>query len=130
LVTGVGQAAGTIVVTYTSPATLSSDGTDTVTAQNAPANPTVVLTDSYTFGITGLVAAVQGMNLDQGLATSLIAKLQAAQSSLATSNTIAACNQLGAYINAAQAQSGKSLTVDQASQLIAATRLIQISLKC
>jgi hypothetical protein len=130
LVTGLSQAAGTIVVTYTSPATLWSGGTDTVTAQNAPANPTVVLTDSYTFGITGLVSAVQGMNLDQGLATSLIAKLQAAQSSLATSNTIAACNQLGAYINAAQAQSGKSLTVDQASQLIAATRLIQISLKC
>jgi hypothetical protein len=130
LVTGVSQAAGTIVVTYTSPTTLSSGGTDTVTAQNAPASPTVVLTDSYTFGINGLIAAVQGMSLDQGLTTSLIAKLQAAQNSLATSNTTAACNQLGAYINAAQAQSGKSLTVDQASQLIAATRLIQISLKC
>jgi len=130
LVTGVSQAAGTIVVTYTSPTALASGGTDTVTAQNAPTNPTVVLTDSYTFGITGLVTAVQGMSLDQGLATSLIAKLQNAQSSLAAGNTTAACNQLGAYINEAQAQSGKSLTADQASQLVAATRLIQTSLKC
>jgi len=130
LVTGMSQPAGTILVTYTSPTALSSGGTDTVTAQNAPANPTVVLTDSYSFGITGLIAAVQGMNLDQGLATSLITKLQAAQNSLATSNITAACNQLGAYINEAQAQSAKNLTVDQASQLIAATRVIQNSLKC
>ncbi|HEX5504820.1 MAG TPA: HYR domain-containing protein, partial [Thermomicrobiales bacterium] len=80
-----------------------------------------------------LVALVQTFDLKQGIATSLDAKLDAARSALAAAQAgdrPTACNQLGAFINEVQAQSGQGLTVDQANQLIAAARRTQAVLGC
>jgi hypothetical protein len=63
-----------------------------------------------------------------GTATSLEAKVQAAQNSLANGNTTAACNQLEALINEAQAQSGKKLKEAEANAIIAAA--IRTTLGC
>jgi len=49
---------------------------------------------------------------------SLITKLQDAQAAIDASDTATACDSLTAFINACQAQSGKKLTVGQATQLI------------
>jgi hypothetical protein len=45
-------------------------------------------------------------------------------------NTTSACNQLGALIHEAQAQSGKKLTVDQANAIIAAVQDLSSALGC
>src|SRR5439155_1180529 len=60
---------------------------------------------------------IMGLGLPQGTATSLLAKVAAAQASLASGNLTAACNQLQALINDAEAQSGKKLSVPQADEL-------------
>ncbi len=130
LVTGVSQPPGTIAVTYTAGSTLSPGGTEAIFVQNAPADPTVVVTDSYSFGVSTLASKVQGMNLVHGLESSLIEKLGAAQSSLGAGNLTAACNQLGALINELSAQSGKQLTADQAGQLIGYAQEIRNALGC
>lgn len=57
-------------------------------------------------------------NLDKGTTTSLDAKLQAAISSLNSVNNNTAKNQLNAFINAVNAQSGKKITTAEANQLI------------
>ena len=83
--------------------------------------------------ISSLTATVMNFNLDQGIANSLDAKLGAAAAALtaAGANNIGtACNQMGAFINAVQAQSGKKLTVAQANQLIAAANQIKAVLGC
>jgi len=130
LVTGVSQPPGTIAVTYTAGSALSPGGTDYISVQNAPADQTVVVTDSYSFGVAALASRVQGMNLAHGLENSLIEKLGAAQSSLGAGNQTAACNQLGAFVNEVNAQSGKQLTADQADQLIGSAQEIRNALSC
>jgi hypothetical protein len=45
-------------------------------------------------------------------------------------NLEAGCNQLNAFINQAQAQSGTQLTVDEANQLIASANQIKAALGC
>ena len=65
-----------------------------------------------------LVGGVNGMNLPQGIANSLDAKLNAASSSLGHGNTQAAINQLDAFINEVNAQAGKAITAAQAQQLV------------
>jgi len=60
----------------------------------------------------------------------LLAKLQAAQTSLANGDTTAACNELEALINEAQAQSGKKLTVAQAMEIITDAKAIRTSIGC
>jgi len=72
--------------------------------------------------ISTLITTVASFNLARGITNSLDAKLDAAEAILAAAraNDIGtACNQIGAFINAVQAQSGKALTVAQANQLIA-----------
>lgn len=65
---------------------------------------------------------IMGLGLPQGTATSLLAKVAAAQASLASGNLTAACNQLQALIHEAEAQSGKKLSIPQADAIIATTR--------
>jgi virginiamycin B lyase len=62
LVTGVGQPAGSIALTYTATAPLPLGGTDTITAQNAPAGPTLILVDTYTFTIPTSTSLVSSLN--------------------------------------------------------------------
>lgn len=80
-----------------------------------------------------LINLVQSYNLNQGIANSLIAKLQGVQNALRTvrpNSVTTACNQLSAFINEAQAQSGKAITATQASELIAAANRIKAVLGC
>ena len=83
--------------------------------------------------IANLVTLVESFNLRQGIENSLDAKLGAAQSALAAAqggNLAAACNQMDAFINEVRAQAGRSLTVTQAGQLIAAATNIRSVLGC
>ncbi len=76
--------------------------------------------------LANLGTAIGQMGLPNGIANSLLAKIQAAQSSTAP----ASCNQLGAFINQVSAQSGKALTTQQALDLTAAAALIRGALGC
>jgi Ice-binding-like/HYR domain len=81
--------------------------------------------------LSNLIATVDGFNLQPGVSNSFDAKLAAANdSAVQRPNTAAACNQLGAFINEAQAQSGNMLTAQQANQLIAAAAQVQATLGC
>lgn len=64
-----------------------------------------------------LISTVNGMNLPNGLTHSLEAKLNAAMNSLSRGDNNAATNQLGAFINEVNAQSGKQLSTAQATLL-------------
>lgn len=81
--------------------------------------------------LSNLIATMDGFNLQPGVSNSLDAKLAAANdSAVQRPNTAAACNQLGAIINEAQAESGNMLTAQQANQLIAAAAQVQATLSC
>jgi probable HAF family extracellular repeat protein len=70
------------------------------------------------------------LNLSVPIAGSLIAKLQSIQASLAAGAMTAACNQLNAFINEVQAQSGKKISAIDAGQLIAAVGNIKAAIGC
>jgi Bacterial Ig-like domain (group 3)/MBG domain (YGX type) len=78
-----------------------------------------------TASIADLIAKVTALNLNAGQRNSLIAKLRAAQASLARGNTTAAANQLGAFVNEVHAdeQSG-ALTLPAGDPLIAEAQAI------
>ena len=63
------------------------------------------------------IGTVNGMHLDHGVKISLDAKLYVALFSLYIGNNHSAVNQLNAFINEVNAQSGKHLTVEQAQLL-------------
>ena len=65
-----------------------------------------------------LTSIVNGMNLQGGEANSLDAKLAAALFSLNSHNNNTAKNQLNAFLNEVNAQTGKKITQTQATQLI------------
>jgi N-acetylneuraminic acid mutarotase len=78
-----------------------------------------------------LVNSILSVNAQHGIENSLDAKLQAALAaidSLKGGNIASAVNQLNAFINAVQAQSGKAIPVDQANQLIAAAQQVKAAL--
>jgi hypothetical protein len=77
-----------------------------------------------------LAALIETFGLPHGTLISLVAKARAAQASLDKGNTSAACNQLQALINEAQAQSGRRLTADQATAIVAAARDLRAALGC
>lgn len=77
--------------------------------------------------IENLTIAVQELNLKQGIASSLDAKLQNVRDSLTAANAGQredAVNKLQAFINACEAQRGKELIIGQADMLIAAANNI------
>ena len=80
--------------------------------------------------ISALVTLVNSFNLPAGIQNSFVAKLQNALASINAGNVTAACNQLNAFINETQAQSGKALTVDQANQLITSANRIKAVIGC
>jgi hypothetical protein len=80
-----------------------------------------------------LIDTVAGFNLRQGIANSLDAKLSNAQKAFEKAgpgDTASACGMLGAFINEVQAQSGKALTVAQATTLIGRASLVRTALGC
>jgi galactose oxidase-like protein len=80
--------------------------------------------------ITALGNTVNSFDLQPGITNSLDAKLQAAQVSLAANDFTSACNQINAFLNEVSAQSGKKITMAQASQLIAQVNAIKAALGC
>lgn len=141
------------VVTYTATATDNADprlavvctpssgstfaiGTTTVTctATDASGNRT---TGSFTVRVKGpaeqlsdLVALVQSFNLKQGITNSLDVKLQNALNAAKARDNATACNLLGALLRLHFVRTGKALTVNQATQLLAATQRIKAVLGC
>src|SRR5205823_6578745 len=77
-----------------------------------------------------LVNLVDSFNLPAGTSTSLNGTLQNAINAFAAGNTITACNELDAFINKVQAQSGKKLTTAQADALIASANQIKTAQGC
>ena len=65
-----------------------------------------------------------------GPGASLAGKLKAALVALSVGNTNATCNILAAFVNEVHAQGGHSLTVEQATQLIATADRIRATLAC
>jgi hypothetical protein len=80
--------------------------------------------------LADLEILIPTFGLPPGTENSLLAKVRAAADSLAHGNTTAACNQLNALINEAQAQSGKKLTQEQAKAIIDAAQAIRSALAC
>lgn len=110
------------------------DTTVTCTASDPSGN-----TSSATFNvhvnsaaeqISNTVAAITASTLPNGQKSSLLASLDAAQSSLARGDVATACNQLSAFINKTSAQSGKAISATLASQLIDAARRERVVLGC
>jgi len=93
---------------------------------------------AFTFQVPGstvdqigdLIALVNSFNLTKGAGASLIAKLQSALAAINASDTATACDSLTAFVNETQAQSGKKLSTDQASQLINSANQIKTGLGC
>ncbi|MBT3353065.1 MAG: YncE family protein [Nitrospinaceae bacterium] len=68
--------------------------------------------------IEDLQAALATLGLTTGLESALLASIGAAADSLERGNTTSAANQIEAFINKAEAQTGKGLTQAQAENLI------------
>ena len=64
------------------------------------------------------MALLDSYDLQVGISNSLEVKLNKVLQTLDQSNTIAARNILNAFTNEVQAQTGKNLSVDQATQLM------------
>ncbi len=71
-----------------------------------------------------LITIKEGMHLQQGITNSLDAKLNAVIDSLNSHQNNTAMNQLKAFINEVNAQTGKKITSSQTSQLITAAQNI------
>lgn len=93
---------------------------------------------SFTFPVPGsteaqiedLIELVESFNLSAGIEASLLTKLRDALAAIEASDTTTACDSLSAFINECQAQSGKKLTADQATQLITTANAIKTDLGC
>jgi hypothetical protein len=96
----------------------SSTATQTVTVLGAT-DQAVVLTNY-----------VESLLLDNGITTSLVAKLNAANASMRRNQTAAACGQFRAFVNEVNAQAGKKIPVAQAQQMIEAAIRISAVLGC
>jgi hypothetical protein len=92
-----------------------------------------VLVQAAAAQVSHLIVTVQTFNLAQGIENSLDTKLQNVLSALDAAkngNVGSVCGQMGALINETMAQSGKSLTVTQANQLLDSARQIRAVIGC
>jgi hypothetical protein len=90
------------------------------------------VTETPVQAIGDLIVQVENMNLAHGIENALDTKLQnaiAALNSTNSGNRSNGINNLYAFINEVQAQSGNKITVSEASQLIAAANQIITSLQ-
>jgi hypothetical protein len=78
--------------------------------------------------VSSLITTVQGMSIPkQG--TSLTDKLNQILTDINTQNGLA-CQDLTAFANQVNAQTGKTITTAQANQLLTAVASIEAALKC
>jgi hypothetical protein len=80
--------------------------------------------------IDQIITRIESYLLPKGIANSFITKLEHARASLEAGDTGTACAELQAFINHAQAQSGKKLTVEQAAALVAEVEALRARLGC
>jgi len=115
-------AIGTTTVTCT-----ATDSDDT----NSPVSGSFqVVVKGAAAQVNDLITTVNSFHLPPDFQASFDTQLQAVQTDLTNNNTTQACHDLMAFINHAQSQSGKGLTVSQADQLIAAAKQLQAVLGC
>jgi hypothetical protein len=112
--------------------TIPADSGTTMVDLGIASPPTFngAFSETFVSALTNLGNLIAGFGLPAGTANSLLAKVNAAQASLAAGNTTAACNELGALINEASAQSGKKLPSAEAAAIIAAAEAIRTALGC
>ncbi|MFC1977792.1 LamG domain-containing protein, partial [Chloroflexota bacterium] len=84
--------------------------------------------DSALSTLMDLITTVRNLNLPYGIEHSLISKLENALKSLDKGNDGAATNQLNAFINAVEAQSGKNVKTEDAKALIEQAQKIIIDI--
>ena len=80
-----------------------------------------------------LIDKVAELDLRRGIANSLNAKLENAQAALAaaqSADSSSACGMLSAFIHEVQAQSGKAITTQDATQLINLANQVRLGLAC
>jgi len=91
------------------------------------------VTPSPTDLLQQLIDMVAAFNLRRGIANSLDAKLENAQAALAAAHSgdsSSACGMLSAFIHEVQAQSGKAITTQEATQLINLANQVRAGLAC
>jgi beta propeller repeat protein len=109
----------TVVCTATDAAGNSASGSFQVLVQGAAAQ------------VSNLIGIVQSFNLLEGITDSLDAKLANIKSALTAGkpgNATSSCNQLTAFSN--EAQAGKALTTDEASQLVSSANRTKAVIGC
>lgn len=79
--------------------------------------------------VSNLIALLNSFNLGPP-AQSLLNKLLGIQNKIANAQLNSVCNDLSAFIAEVTAQSGKSLTINQANQLISGANQLRMSLGC
>jgi hypothetical protein len=108
--------------------------TVTCTAADAAGNTAsgafTVTVKSASTQIDDLRHAVAGLDLAEGIETSLDAKLTNALQSLSSNDLASACGSLNAAINQISAQSGKKISVQDAEALIARVTRIHAAAGC
>lgn len=80
--------------------------------------------------LSNLQSQVVSFGLGHGPQTAFDSQLNAVQADLAPNNTGQACSDLQAFMSHVNAQSGKQLTTDEATQLLAAAAQIQAVIGC
>jgi hypothetical protein len=79
---------------------------------------------------TDLITAVNSLAVAGGIKNALLAKLNAAIIKIQENNTAAACGELQAFINLAEAQRGKAISAADADSLIVAATRIRSVIGC
>ena len=113
------------------PTTVNCTATDA--AGNSTPGSFTVTVNGPVAQLSNLISIVGNFNNPFGITNSLDTKLQNAIDALSAmkgGNASSACNSLGAFINEAQAQSGKKLTAAQANLLIASANQIRAAQGC
>lgn len=103
----------------------------TLSAASHTVYPTVQL--SPTVLLTSVLAYVESLNLSNGIANSLDAKLQNALQALDAAHAgdvVSACNRIAAFTNEVDAETGTKLTTAQAGQLQLLADNVQTALQC
>lgn len=86
------------------------------------------LTDAALNILQGLITAVEGAGISEGIARSLVSKLRAAARSIERGNIRAAAGQLSAFEAQVRAQAGKALTIEQMDGALSSIAHIRIAL--
>jgi hypothetical protein len=110
---------------YGSPIVLTDDGIYTVSFRSSDMAGNTELNKSITINIDKapdilaleLIGKIKNMGIEQGIQNSLTSKLDNVIKSVLKDNKNSATNQLSAFINEVDAQSGKKLSLEQANEV-------------